>query len=121
MINWENFTIEQVYDILYYSKTFKEVAEKIGRKSNGKFNNEIREKCKELNISPLYIKKVKKSQDYIGETHGFLKINGIDKEKMYYKLIREYLDGLKIKYEENSKKILVLSNRGVCNLDYKER
>ena len=48
-------------------------------------------------------------------------INGVDKEKMYYRLIREYLDRLKIEYEENSKKILVLSDRGVYNLDYKER
>lgn len=48
-------------------------------------------------------------------------INGVDKEEIYYRLIREYLDKLKIEYEENSKKILVLSNRRVYNLDYKER
>jgi len=47
--------------------------------------------------------------------------NGIDKEKTYYKLIKGYLDRLKMEYEENSKKILVLSNGGVYNLDYKER
>ena len=48
-------------------------------------------------------------------------MNGVDKEEMYYRLIRGYLDRLKIEYEENSKKILVLSNRRVYNLDYKER
>lgn len=48
-------------------------------------------------------------------------MNNIDKEKMYYRLIREYLDKLKIKYQENSKKILVLSNMKVYNLDYRER
>ena len=44
-----------------------------------------------------------------------------DKENMYYQLIRNYLDGLNIKYEENSKKILVLCNRKVYNFDYRER
>lgn len=48
-------------------------------------------------------------------------MNGIDKEKVYYKLIREYLDMVKVKYEENAQKILVLSNEKVYNLDYKER
>lgn len=58
-------------------------------------------------------------EEYIIRSLSFM--NSVDKEKMYYKLIRKYLDRLKIKYEENSKKILVLSNGRVYNLDYKER
>ncbi len=45
----------------------------------------------------------------------------INKEKQYYQLMREYLNRLKIDYEEKPNKLLVLRNNKVYNFDYKER
>ena len=44
----------------------------------------------------------------------------INREELYYKLIKDFLDKLDIQYKQEQGKILVLSNKKIYKLDYKE-
>lgn len=84
---WESFSEEELKNIILTSKTFKEVASKLGYNGcNGKTSEKIRQIAQNLNITASYLeKRRKKITDYIGERNGDLEVIKVQNGLLYCK------------------------------------
>ena len=73
---WDNFSKEEIIEILNTSKSFKEVSQRIGYSGcNLTISNKIREKAKELGVKQDYLnRKTRKPAEMIGKTYNYLQI-----------------------------------------------